>query len=47
LLSGLDGAQVARGAMVGAGMPLGRAGPRITVELRRRGQPFDLVGLLR
>lgn len=47
LLSGLDGAQVARGAMVGAGMPLGRAGRLVTVELRRRGQPFDLIGLLR
>lgn len=47
LLSGLDSAQVARGASVGAGMPVGRAGARVTVELRRRGQPFDLVGLLR
>ncbi|PCD04646.1 metalloendopeptidase [Sphingomonas spermidinifaciens] len=47
LLSGLDGAQVSPGGAVGAGMPLGRAGPRVTVELRRRGQPFDLVALLR
>lgn len=47
LISGLDTAQVVSGARVGAGMPVGRAGSRVTVELRRRGQPFDLVALLR
>ncbi|WP_315759859.1 murein hydrolase activator EnvC family protein [Sphingomonas sp. Y38-1Y] len=51
LISGLAEAQVARGAAVGQGMPIGRAGndaePRITTELRRRGMPFDLVGLMR
>lgn len=50
LLSGLEMASVKRGDRVAQGAPLGRAGrgsdPRITVELRRRGEPFDLVGML-
>lgn len=51
LLSGLAATQVARGDRVGQGMPIGRAGDgddgRVTVELRRRGVPFDLIELLR
>ncbi|HTG37978.1 murein hydrolase activator EnvC family protein, partial [Sphingomonas sp.] len=51
LLAGLARVQVERGDVVGAGLPVGRAGldegARITVELRRRGVPFDLVAMLR
>ncbi|WP_249276380.1 murein hydrolase activator EnvC family protein [Sphingomonas baiyangensis] len=51
LVSGLDAAAVRRGERVAAGAAIGRApagdAPRVTVELRRRGRPFDIVPLLR
>lgn len=46
LLSGLATLAVRPGAAIGQGAPLGTAGPRVTVELRRRGQPLDLTQLL-
>ena len=46
LLSGFSTLAVRPGAKVAAGATLGIAGPRITVELRRRGQPLDLTQLL-
>lgn len=46
LLSGLGTLMVRPGARVAQGARLGTAGPRITVELRRRGQPLDLTQLL-
>ena len=47
-LTGLAATPLARGQAVAAGAPLGRAGsgePEITVELRRRGRPIDLLAL--
>jgi septal ring factor EnvC (AmiA/AmiB activator) len=50
LISGLERASVAAGADVEAGARIGRGrggdDPRVTVELRRRGRPVDLVALL-
>lgn len=46
LLSGLGTLAVRPGTRVAQGTRLGTAGPRITVELRRRGQPLDLTQLL-
>lgn len=49
LITGMIGLSTAIGDTVDAGSPLGRAGanrPRITVELRRAGQPVDLVALV-
>lgn len=46
LVSGLAALAVRPGARVAQGMSLGTAGPRVTVELRRRGQPLDLTQLL-
>lgn len=48
LVTGLADAAVAPGAHVAQGAPIGRAGRdgRITVELRRRGRPVDMVPLL-
>ncbi|MEH3157703.1 MAG: peptidoglycan DD-metalloendopeptidase family protein [Sphingomonas taxi] len=50
LVTGLGRIAVAPGTPVAAGAPLGRAAegedPRITVELRRRGRPMDIVALL-
>jgi septal ring factor EnvC (AmiA/AmiB activator) len=48
LVSGLAAAAVARGAHVAQGAVIGRAGGdgRVTVELRRRGRPVDMVPLL-
>ncbi len=46
LLSGLATVAGRPGQKVGQGAPLGTAGPRVTVELRRRGQPMDLTQLL-
>lgn len=51
LLSGLGEVTVGRGDVVEQGAPVGRAvtgaDPRVMVELRRRGVPFDLVAMLR
>lgn len=46
LLSGLATLAVRPGTKVPQGAALGTAGPRVTVELRRRGQPLDLTQLL-
>lgn len=50
LVTGLGRAAVRRGATVTAGQPIGRAPgaeePRVTVELRRRGQPMDVTALI-
>ncbi|MCD2323653.1 peptidoglycan DD-metalloendopeptidase family protein [Sphingomonas sp. IC-56] len=50
LLAGLGGMRVRVGQHVAQGAPIGRAGsgdsPHVTVELRRRGTPVDLVQLL-
>lgn len=46
LVSGLNAIAVRPGATVTQGARLGTAGPRVTVELRRRGQPLDLTQLL-
>ncbi|NJB96051.1 metalloendopeptidase [Sphingomonas sp. ABOLD] len=46
LISGISTLAVRPGAEVAPGATLGTAGPRITVELRRRGQPLDLTQLL-
>ena len=46
LISGIATLAVRPGAKVAQGATLGTAGPRITVELRRRGQPLDLTQLL-
>jgi septal ring factor EnvC (AmiA/AmiB activator) len=54
LVTGLATSAVKVGQQVGAGVPLGRAGdgrsggddPRITAELRRKGEPFDLAALV-
>lgn len=49
LVTGMIGLSAAIGDEVEAGSPLGRAGanrPRITVELRRAGQPVDLAALV-
>lgn len=49
-VTGLGQVAVARGARVAAGVALGRArageAPKVTVELRRRGQPVDITALL-
>lgn len=49
LITGMIGLSATIGETVDAGSPIGRAGatrPRITVELRRAGQPVDLVALV-
>lgn len=48
LVSGLGSAAVARGTMVAQGAELGAVGAdgRLTVELRRRGRPVDMIPLL-
>lgn len=50
LVTGLGALAVRPGMRVTAGTPLGRAGegesPRVSVELRRRGQPMDIAALL-
>lgn len=50
LVAGLDRVMVRVGDTVVQGSPLGRApqtqGPRVTVELRRKGRPVDLAQLL-
>lgn len=50
LVAGLGRATVGRGASVAMGQPIGRAAagtdPRVTVELRRRGQPVDVTALI-
>lgn len=49
LITGLAALDVRRGDRVRQGAPIGRAGgdaPRITVELRRRGRPIDMIPLL-
>jgi septal ring factor EnvC (AmiA/AmiB activator) len=50
LITGLAGAVVVPGQRVVAGAPLGSArrgdDPQVTVELRRRGRPMDIVALL-
>ncbi|WP_374294734.1 murein hydrolase activator EnvC [Sphingomonas sp.] len=50
LVTGLGALAVRPGTRVAAGTPLGRAGegesPRVSVELRRRGQPVDIAALL-
>ncbi|WP_294334488.1 peptidoglycan DD-metalloendopeptidase family protein [uncultured Sphingomonas sp.] len=46
LVSGLATVAVRPGTPIGQGAKLGTAGPRVTVELRRRGQPLDLTQLL-
>jgi septal ring factor EnvC (AmiA/AmiB activator) len=46
LISGFSTLTVRPGAKVAQGATLGTAGPRVTVELRRRGQPLDLTQLL-
>ncbi|WP_404335720.1 murein hydrolase activator EnvC family protein [Sphingomonas sp. MMS12-HWE2-04] len=50
LIAGLGGLAVRVGTQVGQGSSLGRAAdrdaPRVTIELRRKGQPMDLTQLL-
>ena len=49
LVTGMIGLSTSVGDVVDAGSPLGRAGanrPRITVELRRSGQPVDIAALV-
>lgn len=50
LVTGLAQASVRVGQGVAMGTPLGRAGggddPRVTVELRRHGRPFDIASLI-
>jgi septal ring factor EnvC (AmiA/AmiB activator) len=50
LVAGLGTATVGRGTNVAMGQPIGRAAagadPRVTVELRRRGQPVDVTALI-
>ena len=50
LITGLGVAAVGAGQRVVMGAPLGRAAsgddPRVTVELRRRGEPFDLAAMI-
>jgi murein hydrolase activator len=49
LVTGMIGLSASVGDEVDAGSPLGRAGanrPRITVELRRAGQPVDIAALV-
>ncbi|WP_010542811.1 murein hydrolase activator EnvC family protein [Sphingomonas elodea] len=46
LLAGLATLTVRPGATVAQGAPLGTGSGRVTVELRRRGQPLDLTQLL-
>ncbi len=50
LVTGLGDASVRSGTLVTAGTPLGRAGggddSQVTVELRRRGRPVDILALL-
>lgn len=50
LITGLEAIAVRKGETVRQGQPIGRAAggdaPRVTVELRRRGQPMDLAQLL-
>ena len=50
LVTGLDAIGVRVGDVVAIGQPLGAAGrgddPRITVELRRRGEPIDAAALI-
>lgn len=49
LITGLASADVARGQTVGQGAEIGRMGsgtPQVTIELRRRGRPVDMIPLL-
>ena len=50
MVTGLEAIAVKRGDSVAQGVPIGRAAqgdlPRVTIELRRRGQPMDLARLL-
>ncbi|MGU3315000.1 murein hydrolase activator EnvC family protein [Sphingomonas sp. M6A6_1c] len=50
LITGLRALRVRAGQRVAVGMPLGCAAageePQVTVELRRRGRPMDIAGLL-
>jgi septal ring factor EnvC (AmiA/AmiB activator) len=49
LITGLASADVARGQTVGQGAEIGRTGsgtPQVTIELRRRGRPVDMIPLL-
>ena len=50
LVTGLAAATVSPGAHVAAGAPIGVAAmgddPRVTIELRRRGQPVDIAALI-
>jgi len=49
LVTGLAATALRAGATIGAGALIGRAGagePRVTVELRRRGQPMDVLALV-
>lgn len=50
LVTGLDRSTVSRGASVAQGQPIGTVPaidePRVTVELRRQGQPVDIAALI-
>jgi len=49
LITGLASTDVTRGQTVGQGAEIGRMGsgtPQVTVELRRRGRPVDMIPLL-
>jgi septal ring factor EnvC (AmiA/AmiB activator) len=50
MITGLGAADVRRGETVAQGAPLGRAGSgsdaQVTIELRRRGRPVDMIPLL-
>ncbi len=50
LVTGLDRSTVSRGALVAQGQPIGTVPaidePRVTVELRRQGQPVDIAALI-
>ena len=49
LITGLSSADVVRGQAVAQGTPIGQTGggtPEVTIELRRRGRPVDMIPLL-
>jgi len=49
LVTGMGATALRAGTTVAAGTPIGRAGPgepRVTVELRRRGRPMDVLALV-
>ena len=50
LVTGLDRSTVSRGASVAQGQPIGTVPaidePRVTIELRRQGQPVDIAALI-